>query len=93
LREVHRQLPGQQQIGQVSEMYGMLAYQNGSSRRRNAFNKASGFPKADKRVCATCSGIVLFEMQRFDEARAAFELLLMEPKDRRTRTMRSTASR
>jgi tetratricopeptide (TPR) repeat protein len=71
--------PDSEQIGQVSEMYGMLAYQNKQFKEAvDAFAKAEGFPKADKARLRFLRGSVLFEMQKFDEARTAFELLIQE---------------
>ena len=66
-------------LGTVSEMFGMLAYENGQMDQAvDAFNKAEGFPKADKERLRFLKGNVLFEMQRFDDARTAFELLVNE---------------
>ncbi|MCB1275083.1 tetratricopeptide repeat protein [Prosthecobacter sp.] len=71
--------PDSEQIGQVSEMYGMLAYQNKQLKEAvDAFAKAETFPKADKPRLRFLRGSVLFEMQRFDEARTAYELLIQE---------------
>ncbi len=71
--------PDSEQIGQVSEMYGMLAYQNKQLKDAvDAFAKAESFPKADKPRLRFLRGSVLFEMQKFDEARTAFELLISE---------------
>lgn len=66
-------------LGTVSEMFGMLAYENGRLQEAaDAFNKAEGFPKADKERLRFLRGNVLFEMQRFDDARTTFELLIAE---------------
>lgn len=66
-------------LGTVSEMFGMLAYENGKlADAAEAFNKAEGFPKADKERLRFLRGNVLFEMQRFDDARTTFELLVNE---------------
>ncbi len=66
-------------LGTVSEMFGMLAYENGKLQdAADAFNKAEGFPKADKERLRFLRGNVLFEMQRFDDARTTFELLVNE---------------
>lgn len=66
-------------LGTVSEMFGMLAYENGQlSEAVDAFNKAEGFPKAEKERLRFLRGNVLFEMQRFDDARTTFELLVNE---------------
>jgi len=71
--------PDSDQIGQVSEMYGMLAYQNKQLKEAvDAFAKAESFPKADKPRLRFLRGSVLFEMQRFDDARTAFEMLIQE---------------
>jgi tetratricopeptide (TPR) repeat protein len=66
-------------LGTVSEMFGMLAYENGQLNEAvDAFNKAEGFPKAEKERLRFLRGNVLFEMQRFDDARTTFELLVNE---------------
>jgi tetratricopeptide (TPR) repeat protein len=66
-------------LGTVSEMFGMLAYENGQLQEAaDAFNKAEGFPKAEKERLRFLRGNVLFEMQRFDDARTTFELLVNE---------------
>lgn len=71
--------PDSEQIGQVSELYGMLAYQNGKlAEAEKAFAKAESFPKADKERLRYLRGSVLFEMQRFEEARTTFELLIQD---------------
>jgi len=66
-------------LGTVSEMYGMLAYENGQMDQAvKAFHQAESFPKADKARLRFLRGNVLFEMQRFDDARTTFELLVSE---------------
>lgn len=66
-------------LGTVSEMFGMLAYENGQLEEAvKAFDKAEGFPKAEKERLRFLRGNVLFEMQRFDDARQTFELLVNE---------------
>jgi tetratricopeptide (TPR) repeat protein len=71
--------PDGAELGTVSEMFGMLAYQNGDlEEAERAFARATGFPKADKERLRLLSGTVLFEMQRFDQARTSFETLLTE---------------
>ena len=71
--------PDGSELGQVSEMFGMLAYQNGElGEAYRSFEKAANFPKADKERLRFLGGNVLFEMQRFDEARTAFETMLTE---------------
>lgn len=74
--------PDSSELGQISEMYGMLAYQNGElEEAERAFGRSMSFPKADKERLRYLSGIVLFELQRFDQGRAAFEALMAENKD------------
>ncbi|MGV3659372.1 MAG: tetratricopeptide repeat protein [Prosthecobacter sp.] len=71
--------PDSEQIGQVSELFGMLAYQNKQlDEAIKAFARAEQFPKADKPRLRFLRGSVLFEMQRFDEARTTYELLMQE---------------
>lgn len=71
--------PESEQIGQVSELYGMLAYQNGKlGDAEKAFAKAETFPKADKERLRFLRGSVLFEQQRFDDARTTYELLVQD---------------
>jgi len=66
-------------LGTVSEMFGMLAYENKQLKEAvDAFAKAESFPKADKERLRFLKGNVLFEMQRFDDARTTFELLVNE---------------
>jgi tetratricopeptide (TPR) repeat protein len=64
-------------LGEVSEMYGMLAYNSGDmAGAEQSFDKALGFPKADKERLLFLRATVLFEMQRFEDARTCLELLL-----------------
>ncbi len=71
--------PDGNDLGTVSEMFGMLAYENGKLQEAaDAFDKAEGFPKADKERLRFLRGNVFFEMQRFDDARTTFELLINE---------------
>lgn len=64
-------------LGEVSEMYGMLAYNAGDmAGAEQSFDKALGFPKADKERLLFLRATVLFEMQRFEDARTCLELLL-----------------
>jgi tetratricopeptide (TPR) repeat protein len=71
--------PDSEMVGEVSMMFGMLAYQNKQLQAAvDAFGRAEGFPKADKARLRFLKGSVLFEMQKFDEARTAFELLIQE---------------
>jgi tetratricopeptide (TPR) repeat protein len=74
-----QEFPDGADLGTVSEMYGMLAYENGRLQEAaDAFNKAEGFPKADRERLRYLRGNVLFELQRFDDARTTFELLVNE---------------
>jgi len=74
-----RDFPDGEDLGTVSEMFGMLAYDAGKLEDAvDSFNKAEGFPKADKERLRFLRGNVLFEMQRFEDARTAFELLVSE---------------
>ena len=74
--------PDSDMMPEVSRLYGMLAYENkdleGAER---AFDKAMGFPKADKEQLLFLRGNVLFEMQRFEDGRLCFEILLKDFKD------------
>ncbi|SKB03060.1 Tetratricopeptide repeat-containing protein [Prosthecobacter debontii] len=71
--------PEGSELGTVSEMYGMLAYENGQLQEAaDAFQKAESFPQADKERLRFLRGNVLFEMQRFDKARETFEQLVKE---------------
>lgn len=66
-------------LGTVSEMFGMLAYENGKlEEAAAAFDKAEGFPKADKERLRFLRGNVLFELQQFEGARTSFELLMKD---------------
>jgi tetratricopeptide (TPR) repeat protein len=66
-------------LGEVSEMYGMLAYNAGDlPGAEQSFDKALGFPKADKERLLFLRATVLFELQRFEDARTSLELLLNE---------------
>ncbi len=71
--------PDSEMVGQISEMFGMLAYQNKNFQGAvDAFSKAESFPKADKARLRFLRGSVLFEMQKFDDARTAFEMLIQD---------------
>jgi len=71
--------PDSEQVGEVSMMFGMLAYQNKQLKEAiNAWKKAKSFPKADKERLSYLIGSVLFEMQSFDEARTNYELMIQE---------------
>lgn len=67
------------EFGMVSEMYGMLAYENGQKQEAvEAFQKAENFPKANRERLRFLRGSVLFELQKFDEARKAFASLVKD---------------
>lgn len=67
------------EFGTVSEMYGMLAYENGMKQQAaDAFQKAENFPKANRERLRFLRGSVLFELQKFDEAKQAFEALVKD---------------
>lgn len=71
--------PDSEMVGQVSEMIGMIYYQNGKLKEAvDAFAKAESFPKADKERLRFLRGSVLFELQRFDDARTSYELLIQD---------------
>lgn len=74
-----RDFPDGADLGTVSELFGMLAYENGKlAEAVEAFQKAESFPKADKERLRFLRGNVLFEMQRFNDARETYEILLNE---------------
>lgn len=74
--------PNSDQMREVSKLYGMLAYENKDlDGAQKAFDKAMGFPNADKEQLLFLRGNVLFEMQRFDDGRLCFEILLKDFKD------------
>ncbi len=71
--------PDSEQIGEISKLYGMLAYQNGQlDEAVKSFAKAESFPKVNKEELRFLRGSVLFEMQKFEEARTTYELLLQD---------------
>ncbi len=71
--------PDSEMVGQVSEMIGMIYYQNGKLKEAvDSFAKAESFPKADKERLRFLRGSVLFELQRFDDARTTYELLMQD---------------
>jgi tetratricopeptide (TPR) repeat protein len=74
--------PDSEVMPEVSRLYGMLAYENKDLEgAEKAFDKALGFPKADKEQLLFLRGNVLFEMQRFEDGRLCFEILLKDFKD------------
>lgn len=71
-----RDFPDSSEVGNISELFGMLAYQAGDLQKAvDNFEKAKGFPKVDKERMLFLRGNVLFEMQRFQEAVTEFEIL------------------
>ncbi len=74
--------PNSDMMREVSKLYGMLAYENKDlDGAEKAFDKAMGFPNADKEQLLFLRGNVLFEMQRFEDGRLCFEILLKDYKD------------
>lgn len=71
-----RDFPDSSEVGNISELFGMLAYQAGDlPKAADNFEKAKGFPKVDKERMLFLRGNVLFEMQRFQDAVTEFEIL------------------
>ncbi|WP_397383122.1 tetratricopeptide repeat protein, partial [Prosthecobacter sp.] len=65
--------------GEVSMMFGMLAYQNKQLKEAiAAWKKALSFPKADKERLYFLIGSVQFELQSFDECRTTYEKVLQD---------------
>jgi len=74
--------PNSDMMREVSKLYGMLAYENKDLEgAQKAFDKAMGFPNADKEQLLFLRGNVLFEMQRFEDGRLCFEILLKDFKE------------
>ena len=74
--------PDSDMMPEISRLYGMLAYENKDlAGAEKAFDRAMGFPKADKEQLLFLRGNVLFEMQRFEDGRLCFEILLKDFKD------------
>ena len=74
--------PDSDMMPEVARLYGMLAYENKDlAGAEKAFDRAMGFPKADKEQLLFLRGNVLFEMQRFEDGRLCFEILLKDFKD------------
>ncbi|MCB1208897.1 MAG: tetratricopeptide repeat protein [Verrucomicrobiales bacterium] len=74
--------PDSSEIGQISELFGMLAYDNKQlDEAEQAFDTALGFPKADKERLLFLRANVLFELQRFVDARNCLENVLAINKD------------
>lgn len=71
--------PDSDMVGEVSMMFGMLAYQNKQLKEAiAAWKKAKSFPKADKERLSFLIGSVQFELQSFDECRTTYETILQE---------------
>ena len=71
-----RDFPDSSEVGAISELFGMLSYQSGNLQQAaDNFQKAEGFPKADKERLIFLRGNVLFEMQRFQDAVTEFSIL------------------
>jgi tetratricopeptide (TPR) repeat protein len=71
--------PEGQQIQEVSEMFGMFAYESGNLKAAlEAFKKAEKFPKADKAKMRFFYANILFEQEKFEEARAEFSKLVKD---------------
>jgi tetratricopeptide (TPR) repeat protein len=77
--EYIKEFPDGANLGEVSEMYGMLAYNVGDMEgAEKSFDRAMSFPRADKERLLFLRATVLFEMQRFEDARLCLEQLLTE---------------
>lgn len=64
-------------IGQVTDMFGSLAFESGNiDAAIKAFERAKLAKDADKERLNFLLGVVLFESQRFDDSRLAFQELL-----------------
>ncbi len=71
-----RDFPDSSEVGAISELFGMLAYQSGDLQKAvDNFEKAKGFPKVDKERMLFLRGNVLFELQKFQDAVTEFEIL------------------
>ncbi|MCX6849694.1 MAG: tetratricopeptide repeat protein, partial [Verrucomicrobia bacterium] len=71
--------PDSDMVGEVSMMFGMLAYQNKQLKEAiAAWKKALSFPKADKERLYFLIGSVQFELQSFDECRTTYEKVLQD---------------
>jgi len=71
-----RDFPDSSEVGTISELFGMLSFQSGDLQKAaDNFEKAKGFPKADKEHLMYLRGNVLFEMQRFQDAVTEFSIL------------------
>lgn len=78
-QEFVENFPDSEQVGQIGELRGMIAYQNRQlAEAERSFADAERGPKADKERLRFLRGSVLFEMQRLDDARMAYELLLQD---------------
>lgn len=71
--------PDSEQVGEVSMLSGMIYYQSKQLQKAvDAWRKAKSYPKADKERLCFLIGSVLFEMQKFDEGRTEYELMMQE---------------
>ncbi len=71
--------PESEMTGQIAEMFGMLAYQQGDLQAAaDSFDKILSYPKVDKARALFLRGNVLFEMQKFQDAVTTLELMMKE---------------
>jgi tetratricopeptide (TPR) repeat protein len=71
-----RDFPDSSEVGAISELFGMLAYQSGDLQKASDnFEKAKGFPKVDKERMLFLRGNVLFELQKFQDSVTEFDIL------------------
>ncbi|CAN5696790.1 hypothetical protein BH11VER1_BH11VER1_15910 [soil metagenome] len=76
------EFPSGANVAQVTDMFGLLAYQSGNIEAAiKAFRRALTSKGADKQRLNYLLGIVLFEAQYFDECRLTFQALLSEDKN------------
>lgn len=76
------EFPSGANIAQVTDMFGLLAYQSGNIEAAiKSFKRALTTKGADKQRLNYLLGIVLFEAQYFDECRLTFQALLAEDKN------------
>lgn len=76
------EFPSGANIAQVTDMFGLLAYQSGNIEAAiKSFKRALTTKGADKQRLNYLLGIVLFEAQYFDESRLTFQALLAEDKN------------
>ncbi len=69
-------------INEVTDLFGSLAFQLGNTDKAiKAYQRALGAKGADKERLNFMLGIALFEATKFDDARTAFQALLLAKKD------------